>query len=282
MSSAQEPARIRRILVAIDGSATSAAALQASAELAQRERAELVGLFVEDVNLVRFAGLPFAREVSVTLCERRRVDVRNMERAMRGQALRARVALERVVERLRVHGSFRVARGAVIDELLVAAREADLIVLGAGGMELALRQRVGETLRGVVARAEHPVLVMTPGAGLRPPVVVLYDGSAAGKRALEIGSRLAVELGEEMTVLVVEASDEGFRRRREEVRAALAATTIAVHYRMVLATHADALRVALRQAAPGALLLPASLAGAPKQLGLLLAAARGAAVWLVR
>lgn len=282
MSSVPPAARIRRILVAVDGSTASASALQASAELAQRERAELVGLYVEDLNLVRFAGLPFAREVGITLCERRRVDVRNMERAMRGQALRARVALERIVERLRLQGTFRVARGAVIEELLVAAREADLIVLGAAGVEPALRRRVGETLRGVVARAQHPVLVMAPGAGLRPPVVALYDGSEAGRRALEIGAQLSIQLGEEMTVLVLETSDEGFQRRREEVRGALAGSALAVHYRMVLAMHAAALRIAVRQAIPGILLVPVALAADAERLGDILMAARRAAVWLVR
>ena len=54
---------IRRILVALDASRHSLAALEAAAELAARLKAELVGLFVEDIDLLRLAGLPFAREI---------------------------------------------------------------------------------------------------------------------------------------------------------------------------------------------------------------------------
>ena len=54
---------IRRILVALDASRHSLAALEAASELAEALKAELVGIFVEDVNLLYLAGLPFAREV---------------------------------------------------------------------------------------------------------------------------------------------------------------------------------------------------------------------------
>ncbi|MGB7837261.1 MAG: universal stress protein, partial [Terrimicrobiaceae bacterium] len=55
---------IRRILVALDASAHSRAALEAACELALGLDAELSGLFVEDINLLRLAQLPFASEIS--------------------------------------------------------------------------------------------------------------------------------------------------------------------------------------------------------------------------
>ena len=51
--------RFRRIVVAIDGTPTSLAALEATGELASAWGAELVGLFVEDTNLLRMASLPY-------------------------------------------------------------------------------------------------------------------------------------------------------------------------------------------------------------------------------
>ncbi len=42
---------IRRILVALDASPHSQAALEAASDLADALKAELVGIFVEDVNL---------------------------------------------------------------------------------------------------------------------------------------------------------------------------------------------------------------------------------------
>ena len=54
---------VRRILVAVDASHHSIAALEAAVELATRFQAELLGLYVEDINLLRLAQLPFGREV---------------------------------------------------------------------------------------------------------------------------------------------------------------------------------------------------------------------------
>ena len=60
---AERPFPIRRILVALDASEASRAAIRSAVDLAARFRAELVGLFVEDVNLLRSAQLPFVRKV---------------------------------------------------------------------------------------------------------------------------------------------------------------------------------------------------------------------------
>ena len=56
---------IRRSLVAVEPSAQGQAALDAAARMAARLQAELVGLYVEDVELLRLAQFPFAREFSV-------------------------------------------------------------------------------------------------------------------------------------------------------------------------------------------------------------------------
>ena len=53
---------VKRILIALDPSRRGQSALQAAAHLAAGTGAELAGLFVEDINLLRMAGLPFARE----------------------------------------------------------------------------------------------------------------------------------------------------------------------------------------------------------------------------
>ncbi|MBK7177644.1 MAG: universal stress protein [Chloroflexi bacterium] len=59
--------KIQRILVALDASPHSLAALEAAIDLAERLDAELQGLFVEDINLLRLAQLPFARELRYPL-----------------------------------------------------------------------------------------------------------------------------------------------------------------------------------------------------------------------
>ena len=51
---------LARILVALDASASGRAALAGAAALAAELQAELLGLFVEDANLLRLASLPFS------------------------------------------------------------------------------------------------------------------------------------------------------------------------------------------------------------------------------
>jgi len=53
-----ETLKIRRVLVAMDASPHSRAALEAAIELASHFEAELRGLFVEDINMLRAVGLP--------------------------------------------------------------------------------------------------------------------------------------------------------------------------------------------------------------------------------
>jgi nucleotide-binding universal stress UspA family protein len=93
----REPA-IRRILVALDASRHSLAALEAAAELAARLKAELAGLFVEDINLVRLAGLPFAREIRYPSATIQQLDSPRLEQELKVQATRMRRALAAAAE----------------------------------------------------------------------------------------------------------------------------------------------------------------------------------------
>ena len=168
----------------------SLAALDAAARLAEQMEAELLGLFVEDVNLLRLAGLPFAREVGLTLAHARPLASADMERALRAQALRAQQALEQAATRLSVRCSFRVVRGQVTEELLAAAEEADLVAIGLSRQTLS-RARPGTTAGAMAAGTKRPMLFLPRDATVRPPVMVIYNGSAAGERALALAMRLA-------------------------------------------------------------------------------------------
>lgn len=110
-----------RIVIELTGVPPARGALEAAAALADRVGAELVGLFIEDEDLLRFAALPFAREIGFASAERRRMDVTELERSLRAHAAEAERTLARVVERSTARWSFRVARGFAAAELLGAA-----------------------------------------------------------------------------------------------------------------------------------------------------------------
>ena len=118
---------IRRITV-VQEPARGTRALDAVAEAAAALEAELLGLFLEDVELLHFAGLPFAREIGAS-ARPRGLDVQTMERRLRSQAQEARRALAAAAEGKPVRWSFRVERGSVPAQLRKALGDADLVIL---------------------------------------------------------------------------------------------------------------------------------------------------------
>ena len=79
---------VRRVLVALDASAHSLAALEMALDLAVVSKAELVGLFVEDAHLLRLAESPQARELLYPSAEQRPLTLASMEQRLRLRASR--------------------------------------------------------------------------------------------------------------------------------------------------------------------------------------------------
>ena len=193
--------QFRRIIVAIDGSPTSLAALEATAELASAWGAEVVGLFVEDMNLLRMASLPFAREIGSHSGAHRAVNPDQFEREFRSQADRARNTLWYIAERFRLTASFQIARGSVNAELLKALSEADMLSMGKGGQSVAASLGLGTNAKAIAARTSGIVLLFSHVARVSGPPAVVYDASDNGDRALAAAAELARTLGTEVMVL---------------------------------------------------------------------------------
>jgi nucleotide-binding universal stress UspA family protein len=208
---------VRRILVALDASTHSLAALAAAVELAAAMEAELEGLFVEDVNLLRLAALPFAREVRHT-ASLEALDSARMERALKAQAAQAREALAAAAGRAQVHWSFRVVRGEVAQEVLQAAAQADLLTLGKQGRSRSPGARLGSTALRVALHAPGALLLVEHGAPGGQPVLVLYDGSEVAERALDAAARLARMSGSPLIVLLLARAPDVATQLEQQAR----------------------------------------------------------------
>lgn len=231
MSPEREEFTAQRILVALDDSAHGRAALEAAAELAGRLHAELLGVFVEDINLLRCAALPFAREVGFLSGMERALDIAGVERRLKAQALRLQQALAEAAERVRVQWSFRIMRGHVAVELLSALEAADLIILGKAAQSLGRqRVRLGSTARAVLAQASRTVVVLQHGMPLGRPVVAVYDGSPAAARALAVAARLA-QADDKNLVVVITAAPEAGDRVQAQAESWLLAHGLRARYR---------------------------------------------------
>lgn len=257
MNEQERDAPIRRILVALDASVHSLAALEAASELADTLKAELIGIFVEDVNLLHLAGLPFAREIRALPLMEHPLDSSRMERELRLQAERVRQILADVAARRRLRWSFRVVRGQVAAELLSAAQEGDLLALGRASGGMARRIRLGATARTVVMQVTRAVLLLQQGHTICRPVLLIYDGSAAAKRALATAAQVALAAGGQLGVVIVADSPEEAQHRQSDTEAILLMQRVKAQFHQLLTPSAAELAQALRLAGGGTLIIGA-------------------------
>ena len=190
-----------RIVIELAPGLPARGSLEAAAALADRLGAELVGLFIEDPDLLRFAALPFAHEIGHASAERRRTDVTAIERSLRVHAAEAERMLASAAERNAVRWSFRVARGIAATELLAAAlgaaaqaasHEVRLLLLGDGNSPAtrwaeAARSRSGaDTLRlSVVHTADLGELASALRHDLPGVVVLIGDEAVLSRRDID-------------------------------------------------------------------------------------------------
>lgn len=238
---------IRRILVALDSSAHSLAALEVAARLAATMRAELVGLFVEDVNLLRLAALPFTRELRWSSSTRRSLDEERMERELRLIASQARRALALAAEEAETEWKFSVVRGVVAEEILSAAMEADLLSLGRASRPLSRRVRLGSTAQAAAIRGGRSVLLARKGADLDLPVMVTYDGSAVAPRVLAAAVQMAQASDSNLIVLIVADDADEAPQIAEEANELLGDQVAHADYRFLPTNGPESLPEVLRQ-----------------------------------
>ncbi|HYA38004.1 MAG TPA: universal stress protein [Candidatus Methylomirabilis sp.] len=264
MNSPRPPdATIRRILVALDASISGLSALEAAVTLASRLEADLIGLFVEDADLLKLAALPFAREVGFPSASRRRLGSAEMERSLRAQASRAEAALIAAAERQSVRCSFRVVRGQVTERVLEAATEVDLLAVGRAQAQA---WRAGSTAHVIVGAASRSVLLLSPGAPVRPPVAVVYDGSAESARALLLAQRVVQPESNTLTIMVIAADANNASRLRKQASGLLEGRGFTAVYITVLDADASGIGQTARRLGVGTLVLAADLRLKPAAL----------------
>jgi hypothetical protein len=99
--------------------------------------------------------------------------------------------------------TFRVVQGSVLSEVLTAASQADMLVLGKAGRSLLRRGQLGSTVRGILPKHFGLTLILKEGACLGTRLAVVYDGSPAANRALLAASQLGEQTDNDETLIVL-------------------------------------------------------------------------------
>jgi hypothetical protein len=111
MIDTRETPGTRRIAVTLDAFDLSVAALDQAARLARRMGAQLEGIFIEDIDLLQLAEMPFLREVRRSSHSVEVMNPVRMEQEFRVLARRAERLLGEQATRHHVSWSFRIWRG---------------------------------------------------------------------------------------------------------------------------------------------------------------------------
>jgi hypothetical protein len=211
MTESVQKLAIGRIVIALASEEVSDPVLEAAARLAASTQSELAGLFVEDINLVRLAALPFAREFSHFTCRERPLESADVERRLKAQATAAERALARIAERIGVPWSFRIARGMVAALLREVAPQVDAIALCTGRHGMARQM-------AAIAGAGGRLRARTGGGfGVNPvqPIVVVFTGSAGSRRAFRVAARQTADRHPLMVFIVADTPEKAGRLKQE-------------------------------------------------------------------
>lgn len=251
MSDLADLPSLRRILVALDGDESARAALEAAAGLAAALEAELVGLYVEDTELLEAADLPVTWSIPRYAGPRGAIDALVMRRALKVSAGEAGHAVAAAATRLRLKWSFEVRRGAVVEQLLSEARGFDLLALGTSGE--AMRRAAAEVTGGIMAMPAPGALLLARGQGCSSgPLVVLYDGS---ERVLTLARRMAEGQHRRLIIVAAGADEAETAARAAQVTAWMEEAGVRGLVRRLALGSREAMCEALRREYPGVLLI---------------------------
>lgn len=254
-------ADVRRILVALDMSAHSLAALEAALMVAQRLEASLEALYVDDDELVRLSSLPFATEILRLTSSARPLRAADVEKTLQKAADAAAAVAEDRARSRSVRTHFRRMRGVVPAAVVEAAGEVDLVVLGRVSSPTAPNVRLGSTARAVLANARALILLTHPDISIDDEAtVVLFDGSASGERALLLADAVT-DTESRLHVVVVGTSAEVWAELQSTAAALTERHEAHLTFEHVAPTELEDIVQALGGAAIGLLVLAASADG---------------------
>ena len=146
---------IKRVIVPLDAACETRNAVDTAVRLAARWKVPLHGIFIEDEELIGFAGLPFARQVTLAGLEPLTKD--HIEDHFRAFAERSQRELAAAAARHSVEWSFEVVRGPLAAAAL--GGEHDFVVAGVATRPVSGHFRVASRWWSLMATTAHPFLL---------------------------------------------------------------------------------------------------------------------------
>ncbi len=214
---------IRRVVVACDSACELGPTIETATRLAAYWGAGLHGVFLEDPDLRRMAGLPFVRQIALPSGAVAGFGPSEVEAHFRSISRRAQRLLAEAASRLNLAWSFSVepedlAGPAVHDP------GPDLLVLPARARPFAGHYRLPSRWVRLPYRTAHSVLLLRGGKAAGDRVVLLLDPTTKGaRRSIIAAAEMAAFNRWPLVILAKEPADaEEIRRAASMVSRAVA------------------------------------------------------------
>lgn len=175
----------KEVQVLLDGQKNQYALLLSAASLARALNVRLQGFFIEEESLVRAADLSFSREISCWSARERQISGESVHRILRMHARHKKQELERVAHQEKIEYSFEVVHGERVRWIKENISPVKIVFFGG-------HRLTSEPFRSFRYCRE-----------ILPPLITVFDGSAASERALQIAVQIADYHKKSLTIILV-------------------------------------------------------------------------------
>ena len=223
----QEFEPLKHVLVALDDSRRSEVLLAWASQVANALGAELRCLYVEDTELLNVSAFPFAREIFVDRSADRPLTPELTVRRMLHEQERLRRLVRESAECVRVRYTFVHVRGRVAAEVLAAASQAEVLLLGR--RRYGTEGSLGRTVAAVIAKASCAVMLVESALEAHLPVAGLYNDAPGAGEVLRLMLALAQADSRQLCLVIAAASAEKARQLRQEAEWRAARSHVSLH-----------------------------------------------------
>jgi hypothetical protein len=142
------------VMLAVDAGSYSITTVHLAVEMAASMQTRILGLFIEDEDLLQVTGLPCTREITLTTARVRPISIDQMQRSFRSVALQFKQALQLQAQASQIAWSFDTVRGRTRDISLVSAADSTYIILGQS-VSHRLQSRQSHNTRRILLVTNH-------------------------------------------------------------------------------------------------------------------------------
>jgi len=222
---------IKNILIPLDGSEHSSAALEYAMWMTEKFNGMLIGQHI--IDTISLEGT-FFHDISGSLGFEPYLDFSTKMREVLEE--RGKVILDGFAERCRQksirHQTF-LDMGLIANEICERAKVADLVVIGHRGVnEEFSTGLLGTTAESITRKCPRPVFVSTKQFKAPERPLLAYDGSQRASTAMESAAEFCTVLGLPLTVLTIAKDEKVGHTVLQGAKAYLSAYSIETRYEL--------------------------------------------------